>query len=96
MIRWVCGHKYTLLSAFFLAALVAWVVLTWGPYSWLKVLAAVLYGAANASRYVPALLRKRDRRREPEPWRPSGPSRPCPAKCRIQAAHRHDPIGSFQ
>ena len=96
MIRWIRRHLYTLLGAFSVAGLIAWVVLTWGPYSWLKVLAAALYGAANASRGVPALLRRRDRRNGPPPWRPSGPSLPCPPQCHIRVAHRHDPIGSFR
>ena len=97
MIRWIRAHPYTLLSAGFLAALIAWVVLTWGPHSWLKVLAAVLYGAANASRGVPVLLRRRrDRGDEPPPWCPSGPSLPCPAGCRIRVAHRHDPVEAFR
>ena len=96
MTRWIRSHKYTLLSAFFLAALVAWVVVTWGPHSWLKVLAAVLYGAANVSRYVPALLQRRDRPAESPPWRPSGPSLPCPPACHIRVAHRHDPVEAFR
>jgi hypothetical protein len=96
VIRWICRHPYTILAAVFLAALIAWAVLTAGPYWWLKDLAAGLYGAANASPWVPALMRRRDHRAEPEPWHPSGPSLPCPPGCRIRVEHRHDPIGSFR
>lgn len=91
MIRWIRRHPYTILAAFFLAAVIAWAVLTGGPYWWLKDLAACLYGAANASPWVPALMRRRDRRDEPPPWRPPGRSRPCPPDCRIQVEHRHYP-----
>lgn len=96
MIRWIRSHPYTLLATFFLAVVIAWAVLTGGPHWWLKDLAAGSYGAANAYRGVPVLLRRRDRRSEPPPWRPSGPSLPCPAGCRIRVEHRHDPVESFR
>ena len=96
MNRWIRTHPYTILAAFILAAVIAWAVFTGGPYWWLKDLAAGLYGAANASQGVPALLRRRDRPPEPPPWRPSGPSRPCPPDCRIEVEHRHYPAESVR